>query len=98
MLGSTKRILSKGDLKSKKLLKKYSFKKDLNKGDRINLKNVKFARPPGGISQNLFKKYKEKKLRKNLKAETILKKDHFINMKKHICPAVKKKNIKIFGL
>ena len=39
--------------------------------------NVKFARPPGGISQNLFKKYKEKKLRKNLKAETILKKDHF---------------------
>ena len=29
------------------------------------------------VSQNLFKKYKEKKLRKNLKAETILKKDYF---------------------
>ncbi len=78
MLGSTKRILSKGDQKSKKIIRRsIVLKKDLNKGDRINLKNVKFARPPGGISQNLFKKYKEKKLRKNLKAETILKKDHF---------------------
>tara|TARA_Y100000389_G_C17416460_1_gene494012 strand:+ start:336 stop:1400 length:1065 start_codon:yes stop_codon:yes gene_type:complete len=78
MLGSSKRILNKGDLKSKKVIRRsIVLKRDLKKGEKISLLNVKFARPPGGISQNLFDKYKTKKLRKNLKAETILKKDHF---------------------
>ena len=78
MLGSSKRILNKGDLESKKIIRRsIVLKRDLKKGDKISLLNVKFARPPGGISQNLFDKFKTKKLRKNLKAETILKINHF---------------------
>lgn len=79
MLGSYDRRLSKGDLKAKKIIRRsIVLKKDINKGDKINKDNVKFARPPGGISQNLFDKYRKRKIKQNLKAETILQKKHFI--------------------
>ena len=78
MLGKYNRTLSKKDALAKKIIRRsIVLKKTLKVGEKISLENVKFARPPGGISQNLFNKFKSKKLKYNLKAETILKKKHF---------------------
>ena len=78
MLGSYDRLLSKGDLKAKKIIRRsIVLKRDIKKGEKITLEKVKFARPPGGISQNLFDKYRKRKIKQNLKAETILQKKHF---------------------
>ena len=79
MLGNYERTLSQRDTEAKKIIRRsIVLKKDLKIGEKINLGNVKFARPPGGISQNLFHKYKLKKLKYSLVAETILKKKHFL--------------------
>lgn len=78
MIGNFSRTISRKDELAKKIIRRsIVLKQDIKAGEKINLENVKFARPPGGISQNLFKKYKSKKVKYNLDAETILKKRHF---------------------
>tara|TARA_B100000795_G_scaffold82820_1_gene60034 strand:+ start:6903 stop:7976 length:1074 start_codon:yes stop_codon:yes gene_type:complete len=82
MLGQYDRVISKGDLKAKKMIRRsIVLKKDIKAGEKITLNNIKFARPPTGISPNRFDDYKNKKIKKNLKAETILKVEHFLNAK-----------------
>jgi len=73
MLGSYHRVISGGDLNAKKIIRRsIVLKDDIKKGEQITLKNVKFARPPSGISPNEFDKYKKKRIKKNLKSETVL--------------------------
>jgi len=72
-LGSYHRVISGGDLNAKKIIRRsIVLKDDIKKGEQITLKNVKFARPPSGISPNEFDKYKKKRIKKNLKSETVL--------------------------
>ena len=52
-------------------------KKDLIKGNYINKDNIKFARPGTGIPTTQANFFYKKKLKKNIKAETVLKKNHF---------------------
>jgi len=78
MLGNYNRTLSKRDLLAKKIIRRsIVLKRNVKSGEKLTLEKVKFSRPPTGISQNLFNKYKKKKIKKDLKAETILLPKHF---------------------
>ena len=78
ILGSYSRILSKNDKDAKKMIRRsIVLKSDIKKGMKLSLDLVKFARPGTGISTNLFNKVKNKRVKYNLKAETVLKKAHF---------------------
>ena len=51
--------------------------KDIKKGERLNENNFWSKRPGTGISSRFYFRYLGKKLKKNIKANTLLTKNHF---------------------
>ena len=77
-LGHYDRRLSIRETKNKKMIRRSLVaKKDLAKGSYINEESIKFARPGTGIPTTEAHLFYKKKLKKNIKAETVLKKKYF---------------------
>ena len=72
-LGSTKRVLSEAELEIRNIVRRSIITKiAMNKGDRITLDKIKFARPSGGITTNEFKYVEGRKLKQDIPAEVII--------------------------
>ena len=72
-LGSYERKLSKEELNSRKMIRRSIVaKKNIKKGEKIGINNIKFARPGTGITTELFSKVSKLKAKKNISAETII--------------------------
>ena len=77
-LGNHDRKLSKREENNKKMIRRSLVaRKNLLKGSYISKDTIKFARPGKGIPTDQANIFYKKKLKKNIKAETVLKKNHF---------------------
>lgn len=72
-LGVFSKKISKNEFKARKVIRRsIVLKKDLKKGQKLKHSDVKFARPGTGINPNYFNLIEGRKLKQNVKAETIL--------------------------
>jgi len=72
-MGFEQRIISDDEKDARKMIRRsIVLKVDLEKGDKITLDKIKFARPGTGIPTNEFKFVDGRKVKQNLLAETIL--------------------------
>jgi len=77
-LGVYKRIVSKKDKALRKVFRRSAYlKQDIKKGDKILPENIIFQRPAIGLSPVEFNNFKGKKVGKNLKKGTLIKKVFF---------------------
>ena len=73
-LGNFKRILSNQELKNRKMIRRSIVsKRKINKGEIIQEKDIKYARPGTGIPTTEYKKVINKIAKKNIESETIIK-------------------------
>ena len=72
-LGSYERNLSIEEIDSRKMIRRSIVaKKNIQKGEKISINNIKFARPGTGISTEYFSKVSKLKAKKNINSETII--------------------------
>ena len=72
-LGSYERKLSIEEIDSRKMIRRSIVaKKNIQKGEKISINNIKFARPGTGISTEYFSKVSKLKAKKNINPETII--------------------------
>ena len=72
-LGKTKRILSKSELVSRKMIRRSIVTKvPINKGETITIEKIKFARPGTGITTNEFQYVDGRHALQDIPAETII--------------------------
>ncbi len=76
-LGMDKKIYSKEKQIEKWAKRSLVAIKDIKKGERLNENNFWSKRPGTGISSRFYFRYLGKKLKKNIKANTLLTKNHF---------------------
>jgi len=77
-IGNYERVLSKSELESRKMIRRSIVSKnDLKKGQILTEKDIKYARPGTGITTSEFKYIEGRKLKINIKSETILNWNHF---------------------
>ena len=73
-LGNFKRILSNQELKNRKMIRRSIVsKRKIIKGEIIQEKDIKYARPGTGIPTTEYKKIINKIAKKNIESETIIK-------------------------
>jgi len=74
MLGKKNKILQKSEIKNvKEFRRSIVINKDLNKGKRLTEDDIKYLRPGNGLSPNQLYKILNKKLKKNLKSDHVVK-------------------------
>ena len=77
-LGTSRRFISSDEEDIRKMVRRsIVLKTDVQKGDKIALDNIKFARPGTGIPTNDFKFVNGRTVNQDLSAETILQWDMF---------------------
>lgn len=77
-LGSFSKKISTNEYAARKMIRRsIILKKDLKKGQKLKLSDVKFARPGTGINPNYFDLIEGRRCKKNIKAETIIDLDMF---------------------
>ena len=77
-LGVFKRIVSKKDKALRKVFRRSAYLKyDMKKGEKILSENIIFQRPAIGLSVDELDSFNKKKIKKNLKKGTLLKKIFF---------------------
>ena len=80
MLGSNKKSITKSEKKNISVARKsLVVNSDLRKGEKLTEKNLVLKRPGNGISPVHYYKYLNKKVKINLKKNTLLKKGTSIN-------------------
>jgi len=72
-LGSNMRVISSDEEKARKMIRRsIVLKEDMEKGDKITLDKIKFARPGTGIPTNDFKFVNGRAVKQKILAESIL--------------------------
>ena len=75
MLGETKKVSTKSEIKNKKTVRKSLIaSKDISKGDNFTKENLTVKRPGTGIPALFYNTYIGKTANKNIKADTLIKK------------------------
>ena len=72
-LGKTQREMSVDEIDGRKMIRRSLVSKvQISIGEKISLKNIKFARPGTGISTNEFQYAEGQRAKKNIPPETII--------------------------
>ena len=74
MLGKENKILQKNEFRNKKEFRRSIVSsRDIKKGEKLTEKNIKYLRPGNGLNPNQINKIINKRLKKNLQSDQIIK-------------------------